>query len=75
MNELYWIKRKTYGYGWQPATWQGYAVFVLFFACVVGNIFFRYDFSGELPDAEAKRLVFETIGMVVLLMLICIRTG
>lgn len=24
-----WFKRKTYGYGWTPATWQGWAVIII----------------------------------------------
>ncbi|MFA5249324.1 MAG: hypothetical protein WC397_02185 [Candidatus Paceibacterota bacterium] len=25
-NKKYWFKAKTYGYGWYPATWQGWLI-------------------------------------------------
>jgi hypothetical protein len=28
--EGYWFKRKVYGWGWVPATWQGWLVLVIF---------------------------------------------
>ncbi|MEO8104733.1 MAG: hypothetical protein ABI602_00145 [Candidatus Saccharibacteria bacterium] len=28
-NKKYWMKRKRYGWGWIPATWQGWALLVL----------------------------------------------
>jgi len=28
--EHYWFKRKAYGWGWVPATWQGWLTLVLF---------------------------------------------
>lgn len=37
----YWFKRKLYGWGWTPVTWQGwlvtalYVALVLFFACTI----------------------------------------
>ena len=27
-----WFRKKTFGYGWTPCTWQGWAVMVLFIA-------------------------------------------
>jgi hypothetical protein len=29
MKNNLWFKRKTYGYGWTPTTWQGWAVIVV----------------------------------------------
>ena len=29
MTNNLWFKRKTYGYGWTPATWQGWAVIII----------------------------------------------
>ena len=39
-NKKIWFKRKTYGYGWVPATWQGWTilgVWTIFFVagCIV----------------------------------------
>ena len=37
-NKRYWFKAKTYGYGWYPATWQGWliiAVYLVIFSLLV----------------------------------------
>ncbi len=43
MNTV-WFKRKTFGWGWVPATWQGWVVTVLYAICTVSLafIFDRY---------------------------------
>lgn len=34
-NRNYWFKRRRYGYGWTPVTWQGWSVVAVFLAVVV----------------------------------------
>lgn len=29
-NKRFWFRRKTYGYGWQPSTWQGWTVIAVY---------------------------------------------
>lgn len=31
-----WFKRKIYGWGWYPATWEGWLVIVVYMAAVFG---------------------------------------
>ena len=46
-----WFKRKAYGVGWTPSTWQGFAVTVLY-AAVLVKIFITIDRrSHSLSDA------------------------
>ncbi len=33
----YWFKRKRYGWGWTPATWEGWVTTLIFLALVLGN--------------------------------------
>lgn len=33
--EGYWFKRKIYGYGWTPVTWQGWAVTIGYIVAMV----------------------------------------
>jgi hypothetical protein len=33
----YWFKRKRYGYGWTPTTWQGWGVIIGYLAVVFGG--------------------------------------
>lgn len=34
-DRMYWFKRRRYGYGWTPVTWQGWLTVLLFLAAVV----------------------------------------
>jgi MFS family permease len=36
-RKKYWFKRRRYGYGWIPVTWQGWTVLVAFLIVVVGG--------------------------------------
>ncbi len=36
MSEL-WFKRRRYGWGWAPVTWQGWAVVAIYVALVVAG--------------------------------------
>lgn len=38
----YWFKRKKYGYGWTPATWQGWAVLGIYTGALV-SLFLKID--------------------------------
>ena len=33
----YWFKRRRYGYGWTPSTWQGWTVIAAFLFVVIGS--------------------------------------
>ena len=33
--ERYWFKAKQYGYGWYPATWEGWVVMIVWFVAFV----------------------------------------
>lgn len=39
-NKKLWFKEKSYGWGWTPATWEGWVVVLLFILAVVGSAFF-----------------------------------
>ena len=55
--EGYWFKRKLYGWGWTPATWQGWAVITIYILAVLSFAFTIDDkasvrevlFTGTLP--------------------------
>ncbi len=38
--QRYWFKRKLYGWGWTPATWQGWAVLAVFAVGIFIDAFF-----------------------------------
>lgn len=37
MNKQYWFKRKRYGWGWIPVTWQGWLTIGVFATILVGG--------------------------------------
>lgn len=37
MKKSYWFKRRRYGYGWTPVTWQGWALGVAYVGLVIGG--------------------------------------
>lgn len=47
-NDL-WFKRKTYGWGWTPANWKGWAATAVYILALIGYPFFSryglYQFS------------------------------
>jgi hypothetical protein len=47
-----WFKRKLYGWGWTPATWQGWLVVVVGIAFLVLGIYI-----GETDDAPGAALL------------------
>jgi hypothetical protein len=72
--KTYWFKAKKYGYGWYPATWQGWAVLTLYIVYVV----YRANAVDAMFDTEtsfAFRLSFELILPTIALITICYFTG
>lgn len=71
--EGYWFKRKLYGYGWTPATWQGwtvmgvYLLFVFTLTLVV---------APQLPESELLEVVLLPVfGATAVLLAITWKTG
>lgn len=70
--EGYWFKRKLYGWGWTPATREGwavtaaYVVFVLWFAFNLGK--------SEQVDVAIEFLAPLAVATLILL-IICYKTG
>ncbi|MEK9158141.1 MAG: hypothetical protein AAB638_03100 [Patescibacteria group bacterium] len=67
-----WFKRKTYGWGWTPATWQGwmltvgYIVLILLFALTIDDgsplreVVFTFIFPIVLLTVTFIRIVYKT---------------
>ena len=69
-----WFKRKTYGWGWTPATWQGWLVLVAFIALEVLN-FFRLHVGSKSNNKDVITFVIESLFLVGVLLFICYKTG
>lgn len=70
----YWFKRKLYGWGWTPATWQGWLTTLLFIVIILANGFYLATF----PQPTKRQLQF-FFGILVIsiitLITICYKTG
>ncbi len=63
-----WFRRKRYGWGWFPITWQGWLVIVIF---VIGMAFGATEFQlDQYPDRTVWFIVYAAV-LVVLLLLVC----
>lgn len=70
----YWFKRKIVGWGWTPATWEGYLVLFIFSALIAYNaITIRNTIVSE---SEFLFIFLPRVGaLTILLIAICWRTG
>ncbi len=69
-----WFKNKRYGYGWTPASLEGWLVTVLF---VVYNFwsFFKIDFNSPSISQALLNFLLKLTLSIVILVIICIAKG
>jgi hypothetical protein len=72
--EGYWFKAKAYGWGWTPATWQGWLILVVFVALIALN-FFRLDAGSHSASDTLRPFIIQTFLLAILLIGICYATG
>lgn len=70
----YWFKAKLYGWGWTPATWQGWLVVLLFITLILLNFYYIDTRSHSVSDTLLN-VVPRTAILIILLILICYLTG
>ncbi len=57
--EGYWFKARWYGYGWVPATWQGYVSLIFFILItVLDGIFLSYKTSSSGEVEKSVSIIF-----------------
>lgn len=63
MEKEIWFKRKRYGWGWYPATWQGWAVLCIWIVLFVCGevIFMRHLEEGASWHTVAAFLVYTSV--------------
>lgn len=68
-----WFKRKTYGWGWTPATWQGWVLIALYVGLLIAiSIIFHPDSSNPVfPILFLSLVVLVTIIFIG----VCYKTG
>lgn len=67
-----WFKPKRYGWGWRPATWQGWAVIGIYVILVMADL---YIFKRESANDFIFGFIPELIILTAILIAICYVTG
>lgn len=72
--KTYWFKRKRFGWGWTPATWQGWTVVLVFIVLLTANMVRKYEVINE--DAFYLHYLLPETGILILILIaICFLTG
>ena len=69
-----WFKAKDYGWGWYPASWQGWLILFVFIVLIVLN-FLRIDSQSHSVSDTLINAIPETIVLVLVLIFISWKTG
>lgn len=72
-----WFKRKLYGWGWTPCTWEGWLVIFVYIILLLSLILTKkQDIPGN-PDSGSNFLVFATpiILLTISLIIIAYKKG
>jgi len=70
----YWFKRKLYGWGWTPVTWQGWLTILAFIILLVWN-YRRIASTAVSESAAVLEFLPQAILMVLILIIISRLTG
>ncbi|MFZ2072456.1 MAG: hypothetical protein WAV10_02140 [Minisyncoccia bacterium] len=66
MNKI-WFKRKRYGWGWYPSSWQGWLVLFVWFILFTSLV-------TKMDNEWLKKFIFVTL-MTGILIFICYKKG
>ena len=68
-----WFKRKIYGWGWYPVTWEGWVVILVYMGAVFG---FAATIDEQSPPRELVFTFFLPITLLTITLIrICYATG
>lgn len=75
--EGYWFKRKIWGWGWTPATWQGWLVTIVVIVFVLWRAFAFDSAIGDSEPTSGQLFWFlaEVIAAILVLILVAWRKG
>ncbi len=73
-HEHLWFKAKLYGWGWNPVTWQGWLVTILYSFCMVGYFTYVDYNTASVLDTFVQFVVPFVVGTGALLF-VCYKKG
>jgi len=73
----YWFRAKLFGWGWTPATWQGWSVIFLYAILISILVYIREKNIPGNPDSGSNILTFALpiIVLTILLIIIAYKKG
>lgn len=74
MTKRFWFRAKRYGFGWEPATWEGWVIMMLWTALVVGGFVVVDAHSHSISDTLLI-VVPNTLIVTAMLLVVCYLTG
>ena len=74
-QKRYWFKRKRYGWGWVPVTWQGMAVIGVYLALILIGAASLLDEAEESYSAEVGVFMIAVFILTVQLILVAYKRG
>ena len=73
-NKKIWFRRKLYGWGWTPITWQGWGILLLYVVAMV-LIFINIDKDSHSASDTLLNYFLPVLLLTALLIFICYKTG
>lgn len=74
-NRKFWMKRRRYGWGWIPVTWQGWAVVVLQGGIVISAALFLPTKPAQPTSAQLTKFWIIVGFAIITLIIISVGTG
>ncbi len=71
----YWFKRKTFGFGWTPVTWQGWLTVIIYIAFLIFVSSNLENTSKEISPSNYFAFVALIILSTLLLLIISYKKG
>lgn len=71
----YWFKRRRYGYGWTPVTWQGWITISIYLFALLGYAFTMDEASPEGTIEDVYAFLGIVAGMTLALIAITALKG
>ena len=68
-----WFKRKLYGWGWTPATWQGWLVLLVYIVLLI--VLAGRATAGEVNTLPVREFLLPVVFLTVALIGICYLKG
>ena len=69
-----WFKRKSFGWGWQPSSWQGWGVLTLYLLGILSDALFeKSHLSQDIGDV--LQFLVHVFVLTAFLIIICYKTG